>query len=174
MPITVLLLLLTSRAFAQDGRTAPREWGKQAGSFRISISADKDRYGPSEIVRVKAVLKNVADHPSKVQIRRGLMYKTDVRLAIPDWLPWKAKTALTKLGRDLDDPAIGGVMGGEIKAGTEIVREVELNKIFDMSVPGDYRATFSCRQPLRDFGDTSVVVTSNEITVTILKAPEKR
>ena len=170
-----LLLLLTSGAFARDGTAASLEWGQQSGSFRLSISADKDRYDPSDTVRVKAILKNVTDHPSRVELMRPLlMYNIDVRLAMPEWLPWKAHAALTEFGRKLHNPGVGGVVGVEMKPGIETVHELELNKVFDMTVPGDYRVTFSCKQPLRSAGDPSVVVTSNDITVTILKAPEKR
>jgi hypothetical protein len=48
-----------------------------------------------------------------------------------------------------------------------VIDEFDLSKLYDMSTPGEYRVTFSCKLPIKNLGDTSVIIASNEIKVTI-------
>jgi hypothetical protein len=39
-----------------------------------------------------------------------------------------------------------------------VIDEFDLSKLYDMSTPGEYRVTFSCKLPIKNLGDTSVII----------------
>jgi len=174
-----LILLPVCVGIAQDAAPAKTPtWGPRAGPWRLSISAEKSQYSAGETVVVVALLKNVSEQPVLFTDVTGgpppMLYRMDVRLPVPAWIPWKPRAAELPLAK-LQPGASYHMIGMDEPAGWESVSEVDLNKLFDMSTPGDYHVTFSTSQLTRSRADgptarenPKVTVTSNEITVTVL------
>lgn len=101
-----------------------------------------------------------------------IFYDMDIRVPVQTWIRLSPRAALTEFGQRQMNPPVGGSYGGDLKPGGESIREVELNKLYYMTTPGDYRVVFSCKVPLKKPGDPHITVTSNEITITILP-PDK-
>jgi len=148
-----------------------REWGKQSGPFQLSIAADKRQYGAEEVILLTATLKNVGSEPVMMHhVPRMLLYEVNVWLPMPAWIPYKPKAPLTQFGDSERHPRFTSVMGRVVPSGYESVDRFELNKLFQMSAPGEYRVVLSCRQPSEKKGEPEITVTSNEIVVTVLPA----
>lgn len=165
------------RLFVVGPREAPspppgrvRSWGEQSGPFRLSITSDKDQYAPGEAMRVVAVIKNVSDHPTYLaRSAPFLFYDVAIRLPVPEWVPWHPRAPLTPLGETEKHPRMASYSGAAVAAGNETVDEFELDKLYQMSAPGEYHITFSCKLPAHYRGDPKVTVTSNEIVVTVVR-----
>jgi hypothetical protein len=178
MPLSACLAfwLLAGPVTAQEiGTPETREWGKQAGPFRLSISAGKGKYDAGERIRLTVVLKNVSDHPTKMRFSSFRPYVMDVRLPTPAWIPWKPLAPLTALGDQMLNPKHPfdfSIAGGEVEAGHQGREEVEINQIYEMSTPGEYEITFSCKQwdssPENPARASWVTVVSNRLLVTVL------
>jgi hypothetical protein len=170
------ILVLVSLCRAQENdpnqQASPaklREWGQQSGAHQLSISSDEGQYAAGETVRVTAVLKNVTDESVLLmQQDPAIFYDMDIRVPVQPWIPLSPRAALTEFGERQRNPAIGGSRGGNLKPGDESIRELELNKLYYMTIPGDYRIRFSCKVLLKRQDDPRITVTSNEIKVTIL------
>lgn len=67
------------------------------------------------------------------------------------------------------DPFRGvGVVGSFLLPGHEAAHEFELNKLYDMSAPGEYRVTLSCKHPRKKVSDLAPTIISNTIKMTVL------
>jgi hypothetical protein len=172
MALKGIISLVCCSVFAQNQAPADvREWGKQSGSFQLSITSDKARYAMGEMINVTAVLKNVTDEPAMVlRNEPALFYNVDVRVPIPEWIPLKPQAALTPFGEKQKNPQLTHMAGANLKPGGEIVDELQLNKLYVMSTPGEYHVAFSCKLPLKRLGDPWV--TSNEMKITVLEKEE--
>ena len=149
-----------------------RQWGPQSGSFRLSISSDRAQYTGGTPIIITAVLKNVTDHPTRLVVTTPVeSYSVDVRIPMPSWIPWKPQAIPTALNRTLAQPERSEV-GTIANPGHERITVYEINKLYDMSTPGEYRIIFSCRQPLRQQSDPTVHIVSNEIVVAVLSKKE--
>ena len=178
IPACLSILLVSFGAAAQDSPASkPREWGKEAGPYQLSISSDRDKYAVGEIIKIAAILKNVSDHSTAFYVMGpgAFQFTMDIRLPMPAWIPWKPRAPLTPLGQQEMDPRLfTGRSGAEVLAGAEMTHTFEISKLFEMSTPGDYQITFSCAQWVGSLNDHSgaerpkVTVTSNQITVTVL------
>jgi hypothetical protein len=174
------LLLMAGLATAQEiGTPETREWGKQTGPFRLSISAEKGKYAAGERIRLTVVLKNVSDHAARMRRSSFRPYVMDVRLPTPAWIPWKPLAPLTALGDQMLNPKRPfdfSIAGGEVEAGHEGREEVEINQIYEMSAPGEYEITFSCKQWDSSPGNPAraswVTVVSNRLLVTVSAAAQ--
>jgi hypothetical protein len=172
--------LLAGLVTAQEtGTPETREWGKQAGPFRLSISADRGKYAAGERIRLTVVLKNVSDHPARMGRSSFRPYMMDVRLPTPAWIPWKPVAPLTAYGDQMLNPKHpfdASIAGGEVEAGHQGREEVEINQIYAMSTPGEYEITFSCRQwdssPENPARASWVTVVSNRLLVTVSAAAQ--
>jgi hypothetical protein len=78
---------------------------------------------------------------------------------------------LIKLTAVIKNVSDGGFVGMSICAGAETTDQFDLNKLYSMSTPGDYRVTFSCKLPQKA-GDPNFAITSNNLKITIL--PDKK
>lgn len=176
------MLLGLSICCVQAQENAPvrmRQWGQQSGSFQLSISSDKDQYAQGEIIKVTAALKNVADAPAVVLVMTPLtFYDMRVRVPVADWIPLRPEAALTPYGRAhtraaLADPQFVvrpefmSTKGFYLQPSRETVYEFELNKLYEMSTPGVYHVTFSCKLPIQKITDPRIRISSNEIAITI-------
>ena len=146
----------------------PVQWGKQSGPFQLAIATDKEEYKPGEAVRVTAIFKSVASHPVWHYASRAF-YSIDVRIPFPDWLPWRPQAKLTPQGERAIHPIYDSVIGLRVQPGREMTSEDDLSKLYDMSAPGTYLITYSCKEPPEVPGDPVVTVVSNVIAITILK-----
>lgn len=64
-----VILFLSCAAMGQDNDLArTRRWGKQSGSFQLSISSDKAQYSADDVIHITAVLRNVTDHPTRLVV----------------------------------------------------------------------------------------------------------
>jgi hypothetical protein len=164
------LMLLCFCALAQDTPAdVEREWGKQSGAFRLSISSNKPQYAAGEAIKITAVLKNVTD--SSAYIARPTppeFYNMDVRMPTPDWIPFKPQAVLTTLGDQQRHPSRSSMVGWDLQAGADVTNDFELHKLYTMSVPGEYHVTFSCKIPVKKIGEPLLVITSNELKITVL------
>jgi hypothetical protein len=123
---------------------------------------------------VVAVLKNVSDGPALFSTTGATLYTKDVRLPMPEWIPWRPRASALPLAEEQIRSGMGR-KGVGVAAGWEDVMEHELNKLFDITTPGEYHVTFSTNQATRGIAEgqathqnSTVKVTSNEITITVL------
>jgi hypothetical protein len=98
----------------------------------------------------------------------------EVLMPAQSWPPWRSGAALTPYGDKVKNPEMNSVVGLDIPPGSEEEDKFEINKIYEMPVPGDYLITFQCRQPTVSIADKTVKerpmvdITLNAITVTVL------
>ena len=85
-----------------------------------------------------------------------------------NWWPQKQQAMLTARGYAEKHPLEMSTMGCTLDPGRENSRTLELNKLFQMTAPGEYRITFSCKEPLKKLGDPDVTITSNELAITVI------
>lgn len=164
-----LTVITVFAAVAQDGAVQrPRQWGEQAGPYRLSIASDKDRYENGEKVRITATFKNVTGE--RVWLATGppaAFFKITVKVPVPEWMHWSPEAAPIPeaLQRAL---GYANVAGGPLDGGAELSKYMDLAWLYDLTKPGKYQVTFSCEVPVK-FGDpTRVHLVSNEITFTVL------
>lgn len=143
--------------------------------FELSISTDKKDYQVGELVTITAKLRNVSQTDARVQGPGDILfYKMDVRLtpldpAEPGSQSKETMAQVTAYGRDRFNPLNSIGWGGfSIRAQHERVYNFELSKLYDMSLPGRYRITFSCKLPPKDGGINRVTLRSNETIVTVV------
>ncbi len=172
-----LTLVLSGFAMAREGALPEaRHWGPQAGAFRLSISSDKPRYVAGEPIKIVAVLQNVTSgraYTSVISTVVGL-YEIDISPTLPRWLPFKPRAVLTPFGRDRMYQTSGNVAGIPLFAGAEIKEEFELNKLYEMSLTGEYHITFHRRQRPEGPEEPFYMIHSNEITVSVVASKEAR
>jgi hypothetical protein len=178
IPTYLWILLVSLGATAQDSAgTKPRGWGKEVGPYQLSISSDQDKYAFGDTIRITAILKNISDHSTTFRRMKpaALQFIIDLRLPMPAWIPWKPQAPLSPLGQQEMAPKLfSGTTSIEVKAGAEMTDQFEISKLFEMSAPGDYQITFTCRQWVGGLNDHSgaerpmVTITSNQIAVTVL------
>ena len=165
MMMTVFLCcsILLGQGFP-TGESTPA--GRATGPFRFSISSDKVLYQAGEAITLTSVLHNETDHDISFFIPpRDIYYRMDVRLPGPDWLPFRNRAVLSEAGQRQKYPARTSVSTYILQASGEFVDKFELNKMFTMLIPGEYRVAFYFPAP-KYFGQ-NVIVTSNEIAFTI-------
>ncbi|MGA3241474.1 MAG: hypothetical protein ABSG03_34875 [Bryobacteraceae bacterium] len=174
-----LALLIPVCIAAQDAAgEKPRAWGKVSGSYQLSIASDKAQYEMGEPIEIASILKNVSDHA--IMLLRTFAetnYVMEVLMPAQSWLPWRSRAALMPYGNKVKNPEMNNVAGADIPPGREVEDKFKINKIYDMSAPGDYLITFQCRQSTIRIGDMDgkehpmVDIMSNAITVTVLPKP---
>lgn len=175
----VLSLVCVFDIMAQEAAAPPgRQWGKQSGSFQLSIGANRENYSAGEPVIVTAALKNVVDSPDMVtRLTPDTLYEITVYVPIAGWIPLKPQADLTAYGRShtraaLSDPTPStrfmGLRGFFLDPGKELLDHFDLNMLYQISSPGEYRVTFSCTLPSRRFRGSTFTITSNDIKFTIL------
>jgi hypothetical protein len=175
-PRIALVLLIPIWTVAQDSAAErSRAWGKVSGSYQLSITSDKAQYEVGEPIEIVSILKNVSDHA--IILRRTTpetTYVMEVLTPAQSWLPWRSRAALTPYGNKVKNPEMNSVVGLDIPPGSEEENKFKINKIYEMSTPGDYLITFQCRQPTIRIAEIDgkehpmVDVASNAITVRVL------
>jgi hypothetical protein len=171
-----LVLLVPVCIAAQDASGEnPRAWGKVSGSYQLSIASDKAQYEAGEPIEIGSILKNVSDQA--IMLRKTTPetnYVIEVLMPAQPWLPWRSRAALTPYGNRVTKPERNDIVGFDIPPGSEEENKFKINKIYEMSTPGDYLITFQCRQPTIRIAEIDgkehpmVDVASNAITVRVL------
>jgi hypothetical protein len=169
---TMALVVACAGLMPQGSDTgAVREWGEQSGPFQLSISTNKQQYAAEELIKLTAVVKNVSDGPARFARPSPVtFYEMDIRVPMPEWIPFRPQAVLTPDGQAQKHPWRSNFAGMTICAGVETTDQFDLNKLYYMSAPGEYRITFSCKLPQK-LGDRDFAITSNELRITIL--PDK-
>jgi hypothetical protein len=166
----LIALALIAPTWQNDAAIKSSEWGPRSGPWRLSIAAEQSHYVVGETVSVTAVLKNISDAPVMfTSPGSATLYVMDVRLPVPEWIPWKPRAAaLGELPRDYSFISIN------VPPGYEHVSSHKLSKLFNMATPGEYRVVFSTQEPAHTMNErkdarekTAVKVTSNELTITV-------
>lgn len=166
--IPLLLLCVAFQGQEPSVRESP-PLGRQTGPFRFSISADRPIYQLGDPIFVTSVLRNETDHDLSIFMSSPLQfYGKNVMLPEPAWLPVRNLAVLTDEGQRQVFPGHMSASSRVIRPGGEIESKFELNKLYAMSVPGDYHIVFHFRAP--DYVGKNVIVMSNEIVVTVAKA----
>jgi hypothetical protein len=168
-----ILLLASGLAWAQEGGS--KSWGPQSGAFRLSLSSDRQTYMIGDPINVTVTLRNVTEEPAPIAFTRpAFFYDIDIRLPFPTWMPFKPRATMTEAGMNARTGSFhpGGMSGFPMRPGGQMTHDFELEKMFNMTAQGEYHIVLSCRPTKRkDDPRTNVVVTSNEITITLLAKP---
>lgn len=155
--------------------------GLEVGSYRLAAKTDKPTYQVGEAIELVVTLTNVAATEAQVA-NAAHPYTYDLEVRVPKVLlkgprPGPAdKAPLTLFGR-----ASGWVIGGDgsnqvnsIPAGGSIeVTYPELNRLYDMTLEGEYEIVVRRRLPGRADPDQQVVATSNTIVLTVGESRRK-
>ena len=171
-----LLAVVPALAVAQDPAIEkPRPWGPRSGRLQLSIASDRARYEVGETIEVTVVLKNVSEYSTELKRMKGVpTYSMEVLAPGASWLGWRQKSALTPLGEEtMDLRRATGTVGVDLAPGRESSEKYEINRLFEMSAPGEYSVTLQCRQPTTGIAEGGkehpmVEVTSNTITIAVL------
>jgi hypothetical protein len=176
IPKAMFVIGLACAAYGQDvpAPATPLEWGKPSGGLRLSLTSNKAGYGPGETVRVTAILKNVSDAPIWVgSTSVWQFYEMEVLAPAPEWLPFRPRASRTPLGERNLHLEVRGMGGRRLSPDLETRHEFELDTLFQMTDPGQYRITFAYyKGPIGDRSHADIRVVSNELKVTILASPE--
>jgi hypothetical protein len=149
------------------------EWGKPSGGLRLSLSSDEAGYRRGETVRVSAILKNVSDAPIWVgSTSVWQFYEMEVLAPALEWLPFRPRASRTPLGERNLHLEVTGMGGRRLPPDSQTRHEFELNTLFQMTAPGQYRITFAYKGPSGDRGHADIRVVSNELKVTIHADPK--
>jgi len=174
--ISIIGILVASAAWSQGGHPPSIEahWGDRSGPYQMSIISDKTEYQVGDPIKISVALKNVSDSPVELHVSNlYTMFTMDVRVPVPDWIPWKPQAALTQQGRGVKFPRDNAVMGVALPPDGQRTFELYPTALYEISTPGKYRITFSCRQPSPAEGAQMVTVVSNEVTIAVLPKSER-
>jgi len=152
------------------------EWGPAAGPWQLSISSNKSHYPVGEAIKVTGTIKNVSDRPVLFLNSTFSLFVIDVRTPMPSWIPMKPKARLLPESAPQPGEAYH-VIGVDVPPAWQTARILDLNRLFDMSEPGEYRIKFSTTQPTVTMAEgqaahdnAKVTVTSNELVIMIVAA----
>jgi hypothetical protein len=140
--------------------------GRKTGPFRFTLSPGKTEYQADETIRLASVLRNESEQKLALSMTpRVSFYGMDVRLPGPAWMPFRDRAVLSPEGERRVYPGHTSAAGYVLNPGQELADEFEINRLYVMTVPGEYHITFYFRAP--DNVGKGVMVMSNEIVVTV-------
>ncbi len=158
-----VLVLITAGAVVgltlQYGPAMP-DWPQEARGIRISAELARDSFGYGEPIMVLVRLKNTADQDQVVRTSRYF---------------WKfrgrdeesgASVPPTRYGRYIagelpNQPRHFGVHGGLVSPGGETTELLQLDRILDLTMPGNYTVVVGCLGVHRD--DPEVMIGSKPL-----------
>jgi len=165
---TIALLLLSFTLWGQSPlpESEPSQ-GRRTGPFLLSISSDKRHYQAGETISITSVLLNETDQEFDLrQTSPMAFYGMDVILPGPAWLPFRYRSNLTEEGqRQTFRSWQVSFAPMRVKPGEKIVNHFELNKLYQMTAPGEYHVTFYFRAP--SYVGQDGIVRSNELVIGI-------
>jgi hypothetical protein len=155
----------TMRTRISRGDQTPPSGGR-TGPFFFLITSDKQVYQAGETILITSRLRNDSDHDIPVFMTPPIsFYGKDVRLPGPASMQFRNLAVLSDEGERLVFPGFTSATSHLLKPGSEIVDRFELNKLYVMPLPGEYRVKFHFRAP--DYVGKDVTVISNELVFTI-------
>ncbi len=164
LPICVMADSKSGEKIGAESKTA---WGEATDGLAISIVTPRAVYGPHERIVLTISLKNVSNDDKRIgQTSPLTLYDVEV-LA-----PGKNKTPFTSYGKNrLENSREAGVRGSVLRPGEVTSVDIDLNRLFDLTLPGPY--TVSVQRVVGKTGASDRVLRaiSNTITVTIDETP---
>jgi hypothetical protein len=156
--------ILTCAVVATFGGDPPdTQWGERVLDCRMSASAAKQVYLPSERITVSTTVKNVGNDMAYVLLAgRPMMFR--VEIIGPDG----KEVQLTPEGRRrAATPDFGSANLSRLAAGeTSTIDYSDLNLIYDMASPGEYAVTL-IRRVYNDEEPAGKPIRSNPLQLTI-------
>lgn len=141
-----------------------KHWGNPTEGFQISASTDKETYAPCEAINLTLILKNSGQGDAEPWTAN--IFDQTYRIEVI--LPNKQKAPLTLWGKRQSDLPIISRASSTLKSGkTESASIPKLNRLFDMTVPGEYTIVVERTLPKRDDSTRHCHVTSNTVVVKI-------
>jgi len=143
-------------------------WGKEVHGFRLSVVTDKQHYISGEAVFCTVRLKNLTDESKELPVEFiGNIYRFTV--LFPDGNP----VPLTLKGKRLlgdGGPQAGSGTSRPVEPGDcRVVNVSQLNRLYDMTLEGEYRISVSTRVPKSD--DTGWTRIASNVAKMTIKEP---
>ena len=161
----ILLLLLglgipLTAAQQEVPATGDKQWGKQVEGYELSLSTEKNEVLPDEPIFVRIALRNSGESDATIVRLPFLPFcKIEVRSAKDEIAP------LTLFGKSASK--LFSVMTQPLAKGDEFVVIVQLNRLYDMTLPGRYKVTATRTVWRRDGSGGTAGVVSNTIEVRV-------
>jgi hypothetical protein len=148
--------------------TLPSETGTIAGGFKLSLTVDKHKFASGEAIMLKVSLRNTTNAPLHIM---GTIFdvdcQTEVRNDKGELVP------LTEYAKHL--PRMNGIhisMGRiSIGAGQEAQEALQVNRLYEMSAPGEYSIVLRRGVPGWVRGQPEVV--SNKVALRVVGDAEQ-
>jgi hypothetical protein len=144
------------------------QWGEQVEGYRLSLSTDKAQFAPGERVDLHVVLRNVGPDDARVATGRLMVFHTFTVL-----LPSGQEAPLTLYGQRQVQSRLnpGGRGVVVLEPGEELTTDLDLNRLFDMTLTGTYKVTAKRAVWSRGEPRETVHVVSNTLEITIKARP---
>jgi len=158
----VALFSIGGTAMADNAQDGTREWGPVKEGCRLSVTAKKTSFGYDQPIALRITLENGSDR-TVVIVQSGILldYEFDVRL------PNDKPAPLTLEGKRQKDRPQFETVSERVKPNGTVVKEVPmLNRLYDMTLLGEYKVTVS-RRVIEEGGKNSFVVKSNTLKVRV-------
>lgn len=138
---TVLLLpsvVMAETDLKSEVKKPPeRVWGKPVEGQRLSISAEKRTYCPGERIFLNICFQNVGQTDVEITVCRPLGV-FEINVLLPEGKP----APFTLKGkRSYDNSSMGSMSARVVKPQEQICTDIELNRLFDMTLNGKYSVT---------------------------------
>jgi hypothetical protein len=165
-----VLLMVDAGPRSETGKRVRQTWGKAVEGQAVSISSEKMAYAPGERILLHVRFKNVGRKEVRVLRAHSLaLYK--VSLLLPDGkaAPW---TLFGK--RQLDGSGEGSRDVDILKVGEESRVELELTRLFDLSLDGKYTVSVERAVWVDHVVRSALKATSNKLEITIDESLRQR
>jgi hypothetical protein len=140
-----------------------QKWGKAIEGQAISIATSKTVYTSGEPIILKINFKNTG-HNEVLFVRRLPLAVYDVTVLMPDG----TKAPLTLFGtRRFGSRSGGSKIIDSLKPGEQVRSEIELNRVFDMTIDGKYLVSVQRRVWKDGSLQDALKTTSNQLDVSI-------
>lgn len=139
------------------------EWGPLGEGWALSLSMDRGEFLMGEKVTMTLITKNASNKGLKLPV---LSKWTTYQFQLRDT---SGNVPLTRFGQRMKTRSLDSGHGNaEIPAGEMLTIELELNRLFDLSLTGKYALQASRTVP-RSGGSEEVELVSNEISFEIVE-----
>ena len=112
-------------------------WGEVVNGCRLGIRFDKKAFSPGEKIRLRIVLKNFGDAPVNVPTSTSQFGQRTPKIVVK--LPNGKKAPLTLEGKRIVRRPSSGRLDVLNRGESRTLRVEPLNRIYDMTLAGDYK-----------------------------------
>jgi hypothetical protein len=155
----------------EKGKKPPEPvWGPATEGYRLSLRSSQTDYRKGEKISLEIVLQNAASNDGKVVVSHPLRhYNFDVVRADGTAVPMtpKGKKMLEAVEASHRDVQV-------LKPGEQTVEELDVSKVFDLTLAGEYRIKVSCAVWNRADRKKFSTVTSNTLTIKITEPSKNK